>query len=171
MEEIWKPVLGFEKAYEASNLGLIRSIDREVWRGDPRRSGGGCFHMMRGRVLKPSHGHSITCGYPTVMLSYTSEGKMNKRTYYLVHRIVWAAFNGKIPEGYQIDHIDDNPLNNHLDNLQCLSVEDHKRKTYSKKIGREWYTAGKIGSKAIHQKLDDAFNAGYQQALRDHNLV
>ena len=30
MEEIWKDVIGYEGYYQVSNLGRIRSIDREV---------------------------------------------------------------------------------------------------------------------------------------------
>lgn len=42
------------------------------------------------------------------------------------HRIVWEAFNGPIPEGYEIHHIDRNPLNNHIPNLQLVSKDEHK---------------------------------------------
>lgn len=173
MEEIWKPVLGFESAYEASNLGRIRSIDRTVWRDDPRRSGGGCFYAVKGKILKPSVGHSKTNRYPMVMLSYTPHGQLLQRTYHLVHRLVWAAFNGQIPDDYQIDHVDDDYMNNNLDNLQCLSKPEHKKKTYSKKIGREWVTAGKMSSREIHAKFEEqyqeGYKAGYAQAQRDLN--
>ena len=30
MEEIWKPVVGYEDLYEVSNLGKVRSIDRII---------------------------------------------------------------------------------------------------------------------------------------------
>ena len=32
MEEIWRPVKGFEGYYEVSNLGRVRSIDRKELR-------------------------------------------------------------------------------------------------------------------------------------------
>lgn len=38
-----------------------------------------------------------------------------------VHRIVWETFNGEIPDGYEIDHIDGNRLNNALSNLRCVT--------------------------------------------------
>lgn len=36
MEEVWKPVVGFEEAYEVSDLGRVRSIDRVDARGNSR---------------------------------------------------------------------------------------------------------------------------------------
>ena len=39
----------------------------------------------------------------------------------LWHRFVWEAFNGKIPDDMEIDHIDSNKLNNNIDNLQLMS--------------------------------------------------
>lgn len=38
-----------------------------------------------------------------------------------VHRLVYENFVGKIADGLEIDHIDDNPSNNRYDNLQLLT--------------------------------------------------
>ena len=35
--------------------------------------------------------------------------KDGKRKWFLVHHLVYEAFNGKIPNDYQIDHINNNP--------------------------------------------------------------
>ena len=43
-----------------------------------------------------------------------------------VHKLVWEAFNGKVENGYEIDHIDNDPTNNRLDNLQLLT---HRKNT------------------------------------------
>jgi endogenous inhibitor of DNA gyrase (YacG/DUF329 family) len=42
-----------------------------------------------------------------------------------LHRQVWRDANGPIPDGHHIHHIDGNPLNNSLDNLQCVTVKEH----------------------------------------------
>lgn len=44
-----------------------------------------------------------------------------------IHRLVWEKYNGEIPDGYQIHHIDGNKLNNDISNLQLLSAEEHTR--------------------------------------------
>lgn len=42
-----------------------------------------------------------------------------------LHRAVWEYYNGKIPYGFQIHHIDGNKDNNDISNLECLSIHDH----------------------------------------------
>lgn len=49
---------------------------------------------------------------------------MNKKQYYL-HRLLWEAFIGEIPEGYEIDHIDGNPSNNVLQNLRIVTHKEN----------------------------------------------
>lgn len=42
-----------------------------------------------------------------------------------LHVAIWESVNGKVPEGYEIHHVDLNPENNALKNLQCLSKSEH----------------------------------------------
>jgi hypothetical protein len=49
-----------------------------------------------------------------------------KGTYYFAHRIVWEMFNGEIPTGLVIDHIDGNRANNRIENLRlCTFQQNH----------------------------------------------
>jgi len=43
-----------------------------------------------------------------------------------LHQEIWKSVNGEIPEGHEIHHVDGNPLNNDIPNLQCVSIHDHK---------------------------------------------
>ncbi len=55
------------------------------------------------------------------------------RTGSLFHRWWYKQHNkGKIPKGHEIHHIDGDKLNNKLENLEALSVEDHRRKHRNK---------------------------------------
>jgi hypothetical protein len=49
-----------------------------------------------------------------------------------IHRLVWEAFVGEIPKGMTIDHIDGNPNNNNLNNLQLLSSRDNTIRHYNR---------------------------------------
>ena len=108
--EIWKDVFGFEGLYQVSNLGKVRSLDRLV------NSGIG-IRLYKGRVLKPVNNND---GYLQVALS-----KDGKQTTFLVHRLVYEAFNGKIPEGMQVNHIDEDKTNNSIENLNVMTSKEN----------------------------------------------
>lgn len=57
-------------------------------------------------------------------LRLNNSGKYGSR---MVHDLIWEKYNGPIPEGYQIHHIDGNKLNNNISNLQLLDQMTHKR--------------------------------------------
>lgn len=42
-----------------------------------------------------------------------------------LHRAVWEYFNGEIPEGYHIHHIDEDRTNNNIENLALLPGIEH----------------------------------------------
>lgn len=44
-----------------------------------------------------------------------------------LHRYVWEYYNGEIPDGYDIHHIDRNKDNNDIANLQMLSRTEHMK--------------------------------------------
>lgn len=46
----------------------------------------------------------------------------------LMHRYVWEFYNGKIPKGYDIHHLNNQKHDNRIDNLECLSKSEHTRK-------------------------------------------
>lgn len=51
----------------------------------------------------------------------------------LAHRVVWMLFNGEIPDGYVINHIDNNSLNNKIENLELISQKGNCQKTIKQK--------------------------------------
>lgn len=110
-EEVWKPIPDYEGLYEASSEGRIRSVDREVrhWQGG--------VHILKGKVRKPAITRD---GYLQIMLS--KEGKMK---WFKVHRLVWMAFNGTIPDDMQVNHIDECKTNNKLENLNLMTPKQN----------------------------------------------
>lgn len=59
------------------------------------------------------------------MLSKYSKGKTIT---VLWHRAVWAWFNDVAPSNMDVDHIDNNPFNNSISNLQLLTREENLAK-------------------------------------------
>lgn len=45
-----------------------------------------------------------------------------------MHRDVWMYYNGKIPKGYHIHHIDENTANNDISNLEMIEGRAHMKK-------------------------------------------
>ena len=41
------------------------------------------------------------------------------------YRKIWETFYGPIPSGFEIHHIDGNKHNNSLENLKCVSIQEH----------------------------------------------
>lgn len=42
-----------------------------------------------------------------------------------LHRAVWEYYNGPIPKGFHIHHIDGDRSNNNIENLSCESAHEH----------------------------------------------
>ena len=101
MEEIWKDVVGYEGLYQVSNLGNVK-----------------------GKKVKSQH--ISNRGYLTVLLY--KDGVGLRKT---VHRIVATAFLDNPLNLSDINHIDENRLNNAVDNLEWC---DHR---YNVKCYRE----------------------------------
>lgn len=96
----WRPVPGREGAYEVSDRGYVRSLDRVVLRSDGRS------RPFPGRLLTPSQDKR---GYLFVCLQRYHRSA--------VHRLVLEAFRGPCPPGMETRHLDGCPRNNTLDNL------------------------------------------------------
>lgn len=112
MPEIWKPVPGWEGAYEVSDCGRVRSVDRVV------ENSRGVRQRLKGRILK--HGHTAY-GYPYVNLCRDNSPVSRE-----VHALVAAAFIGPRPDGYQVCHNDGDPLNNQAENLRYDSAKGNQ---------------------------------------------
>lgn len=102
-QEIWKPVSGYDELYWVSSYGNVKSYKRG-----------------KSKVLKPGVDKD---GYLVVVLSKDGKSKQ-----YKVHRLVAYEF---IPNDdlfkTEINHIDENPANNTVTNLEwCTRAYNNK---------------------------------------------
>ena len=125
MSERWLPVDEYGGAYEVSNLGRVRSVDRT------RLGRNGFPQPIRGRVL---NAHRNVGGYQQVRLSLNG-----KKHGHYVHRLVMAAFVGPCPLGHEVDHIDNKPANNTLSNLRYVTPQEN---TSAKVARRQQFKCG-----------------------------
>ncbi len=117
-EEIWKDIPNYEGMYQVSNLGGVKSLSREICNGY------GCFKSKE-KILNPREAK----GYLRLGLSKNSE-----KLFFSVHQLVAMAFLGHTPCGHKlvVDHINDNPLDNRVENLQVVTQRYNAYKTQDK---------------------------------------
>jgi hypothetical protein len=109
MEEIFKDVINYEGIYKISNKGNLISLDRFVING----GNGPKFRKIKGQKIKTT---KDSYGYETCVLSKNGKPKTHR-----IHSLVYNSFKKPLKKGFVIDHIDNNPSNNILENLQSMS--------------------------------------------------
>lgn len=101
--EIWKDIVGYEGLYQVSDQGRVRSIRKMDTDSD-------CRKVLSAKVLRPAYrrtGHAV--------VGLRRDGKNKTMT---VHRLVATAFIPN-PNNYPIiNHKDEDPRNNRVDNLE-----------------------------------------------------
>lgn len=76
------------------------------------------WSKLKEKFLK---GYIKNNGYVQVYLKCI-DGKQRR---FLWHRVIWYMFNGEIPDGYEINHIDENKQNNALSNLNLITHKEN----------------------------------------------
>lgn len=123
MEEVWKDVVGYEGLYKISNLGNV-------------------FSNYAGRILTPG---TTKDGYKYVSLSKNKEKQMKT-----IHRLVATAFLSNPNNLPIVNHKDENPANNHADNLEwcthlynCIYNDAHIKR--GKLLAKRVYRYNELG--------------------------
>ena len=118
-KEIWKDIVGYEGLYQVSNYGRVRSLDRTYTQ--KARNGSILKHTYKGQILKPNN----VSGYLQVNIQ-----KHKKRNDQKIHRLVAEAFIPNLNNLPQVNHIDGNKHNNHVDNLEWVTTSENQLHSY-----------------------------------------
>jgi len=104
----WKPVKGYENSYEVSDAGLVRNSRKEL--------------------LSPSVSKENTNFYIKYNLS-----KNSKKESIQVHRLVALSFKPITNSNeLQVDHLDNNSLNNHISNLEWVTPSENIQRSFER---------------------------------------
>lgn len=120
IEEI-KPIKGFPN-YAVSNLGKV-------------------YITKAGKYLEKQarpNNRKVASGKNYISISLWANNKRVKKG---LHNLIAEAFIGDIPEGYVVDHLNGNPEDNYVTNLEIVSIAENTRRAtlYSRGL--------KLGSK------------------------
>ena len=118
MQEIWKPIKGYEGLYEVSNLGKVRNCRK--------RKSKKLF--SDGILSEHVNGKEGVAKYISIGL-----WKNNKPTYRYIHRLVAEAFVPNPENKPYVNHIDGNPKNNRSDNLEWCTHKENMQ--HAKELG------------------------------------
>jgi hypothetical protein len=102
------------------------------------------------------------------------------RVFYRAHRIIWYLHTHTDPLGYDIDHIDGNPLNNRIENLRlcphsdnCKNSKISKRNTsgfkgvhFHRQSGR-WRARIRCNGKHLHIGMFDTAEEAHEAYVRE----
>ena len=99
--------------YQVSDLGRVRSVDREILDAEGR------WRTFKGRLLTPRR----TGRRPDYL--HVDLYVAGRLTRFSVHALVLLIFVGEPPAGYQVHHINGNPRDNRLVNLAYMGKSQH----------------------------------------------
>ena len=119
MEEIWTSAVGYEGFYEVSNLGRVRSVEHKD----------AINHVHPSKIIKQG---TRPNGYKVVHLCMYGVA-----TFRSVHMLVAMAFLERKEGCDVVNHIDNNPLNNCVSNLEWTTYKGNMQ--WSTKQGRMKY--------------------------------
>lgn len=127
MREEWKSVPGYEDCYAVSDRGRVK-------------------RLPSGRLLTVR----LKRGY--VAYSLCRNGIV-KEPY--IHRVMWEAFNGPIPAGLEINHLNGKRADNRLCNLELCTRSQNIQHAF-RVLGRALPNNQKHGSEHHFAKLSEA---------------
>lgn len=114
-QERWLPIPGYDDLYEVSDQGRVRSLDRTVKRGD------GASVRRKGVTLRPI---AKVSGHVKVRLY---DGRDGRKEWRQIHSLVAEAFIGPPPTSSLVLHWNDDPTDNHVENLRYGTYADNQR--------------------------------------------
>lgn len=149
--EVFRPIKGYEGLYEISNFGRVKSLPKVIGKRMKTES----FLTMR----------ISTQGYAMVSLC------KNSRIFNAsVHRLVAEAFIPNPENKPTVNHIDGNPLNNDISNLEWATM--HEQNIHAYRTGlKDPKTCGRHGKRRLRTDAEKALISARTKEAMQRNDV
>lgn len=126
--EIWREVVGYEKFYQVSNFGRVKS-----------------FHQGKVRMMRPI---KMSDGYCRVCFAVSK----NKKSF-PIHRLVASAFIPNPKNLPFINHKDGNKSNNFVENLEWVTEKENSQHAWKNGLCKKRYGAENPNAKFTEEQI------------------
>lgn len=131
MEEVWKPLINFEKTHSISNYGRLNGLERIVQYYNHKR-------VIKEKILSP-------CLNPNNYRVYSIKNKT-----IFIHKEVAKAFIPNPENKPEVNHKDGNKNNNHVSNLEWVTRFENIEHAFKNKL-----IVPAVGTKQSSSKLTE----------------
>lgn len=124
-EEVWKDIEGYRGAYQISNLGNVKSVEREVtqWNESAKKY---VTRIQKGLIMKPFEDED---GY--LRLQLIKDGVRKK---HFVHRLVALAFIPNPENKPEVNHKEGDKKDNRVWMLEWSTSSENQRHAIANKL-------------------------------------
>ena len=97
---------------------------------------------VKQHLIITNHKYGKEKSYIYVSLIIERLSGRHRQTPIGLHNVIYAWYKGEVPLGYEVDHIDNDPFNNNIDNLQLLTRKENLQKRPIKGVNQWYYING-----------------------------
>ena len=160
MKEIWKEIKGYEGYYAVSNLGFVKTFDREIkynFKSKVRTD------FLKSRILKPQK-------HKNLYLSVTLYDKYRKSKQFNIHRLVAEAFIDNPHNKNEVNHINGIKTDNRAENLEWVTRSENAKHYISLGIFKPKFGENNHSS-VFTQKQADKIREEYSKGGVSQNVL
>ena len=148
-----------KKWYEKHKVVLLQKKEQQLLNIEGKRYKG--FIVRDDGTIKNKFGNVIGTKKLNGYITVTLNGKQ-----LLAHRIVWKAFNGEIPEGMEVDHINTIRDDNRLENLRLTTPKENRNNPHTIKHYKQ---SNKNKPHTYKQRMKSSMNMWFQNLIRQYH--